>query len=965
MKVKRKQSVLALALAFVLALSMIPLQTAAATDEAPSAYGTNEQIMPFSGDVVSVPGDYATLFLAISGTPVDGARTIVLTDNIIMAGHVSITQGRQITLIPDGNDRTLYRTAANTQRHFSVDSGTLVIDACSNGNTITLTRAASNTGNGGGIGITTGTFILNAGTISNNQTANGAGVNVTQGSTFIMNGGTISGNTATGNGGGVNVAGIATALFNTFTMNGGMISGNTANNGGGVSQGNNSTFTMHNGFIENNTASGANIYLGGGGVFMEGANAQFNMHNGMIRGNNALRGGGVRMIGGTFIMHNGEISGNLAQHVPSTASNGGGFGGGVMVTNTAANFIMHNGAIIDNTAEGTSGQQGGGGGVFVNIGASFTMYNGAISGNEATSGRGGGVFMEAANTQFTMNNGAISGNTAHLDGGGVSVANGIVTMSDGIISNNTATQHGGGVWLATGAATVNARLNMSGGTISGNTTVTGDGGGIFATATNMQTSPPVDVYPQIIAVGTISNNTAGGGRFALPTNATDITRGIGSLMDNYNINYRGSTQLIPVIFNLAGGNVSGNTENITHHSYPNTTVGAANVPVPSRLNYSFQDWRYTGQATGAQNLTNADVAEHTVTAPITFTAQWVLETRTVTFNSRGGSAVPGQSVSHGGFAASPATPPTLAGHTFGGWFTSESIAAGTGGKVFDFVTTPITANITLYARWTPNNHQGGSGGGITPPPSDDPWREAFLIGVSGGDGSRWINPRANITRAEVATIFFRLIDDDVRADYWMQTNPFDDVALNQWFNNAVSTTAHMGLFVGVGNDQFAPQNNITRGELATVLVRFMYRDQTGTFSAPLNDSDQFNDIAGHWARSYINEATRQGWIEGDTGIGGQFRPSAPLTRAETAAMINRMFERLIETYDCRLYDMVSWPDNVNRNSWYFLYMYMATNSFHYRWRDNGYMELREIIEPREWWRLERPNSQPEDIFIRS
>jgi len=170
----------------------------------------------------------------------------------------------------------------------------------------------------------------------------------------------------------------------------------------------------------------------------------------------------------------------------------------------------------------------------------------------------------------------------------------------------------------------------------------------------------------------------------------------------------------------------------------------------------------------------------------------------------------------------------------------------------------------------------------------------------------------------------------------------------------------MGLLRGIGGGQFAPNQDITRGELAAILVRFMERDQIGAFSLSLNDGDQFDDIADHWARSYINEAARQGWIEGYPD--GTFRPSRPITRAETAAMINRMFERLIETPECRLYDMITWQDNQNQESWYFLYMYMATNSFTYRWRDNGYMELIEVINPRDWSVLERPWSRPEHIL---
>ena len=259
---------------------------------------------------------------------------------------------------------------------------------------------------------------------------------------------------------------------------------------------------------------------------------------------------------------------------------------------------------------------------------------------------------------------------------------------------------------------------------------------------------------------------------------------------------------------------------------------------------------------------------------------------------------------------------------------------------------------------------GGNGGGE--PGGDDPWRQAFLIGRTVPAGQeRPIAPRDNITRAEVATIFFRLIEDEVREEYWMQTNPFDDVELQNWFNNAISTTHNMGLLRGIGGTSFAPNQNITRGELAAVLVRFMERDQIGAFSLSLNDGDQFNDIVSHWAREYINEAARQGWVLGYAD--GTFRPSQPITRAETAAMINRLFQRLIETPECRLYDMVTWPDNQNQNSWYFLYMYMATNSYTYRWRTDAhpYKELIEIIDPREWWRLERPNSRPEHIFLSS
>ncbi|MCL2843385.1 MAG: S-layer homology domain-containing protein, partial [Oscillospiraceae bacterium] len=245
------------------------------------------------------------------------------------------------------------------------------------------------------------------------------------------------------------------------------------------------------------------------------------------------------------------------------------------------------------------------------------------------------------------------------------------------------------------------------------------------------------------------------------------------------------------------------------------------------------------------------------------------------------------------------------------------------------------------------------------------WRQMYLIGHAGMGYPRPIRPFGNITRAEVATIFFRMVTDDVRAENWMQDHPYSDVALRQWFNNAIATTTNMGLFEGVGDDRFAPTQYITRGELAAVLVRFMERDQIGQFSINLlSADDQFNDIANHWAREYINEAARQGWVEGPSGLGGPFNPRRPITRAETAAMINRMFGRLVESTYCLLDGMVEWPDNQNEARWYFVYMQMATNSYTYRWRADSdrYKELLDTIEPRAWERLERPHSTREDNF---
>ena len=234
-------------------------------------------------------------------------------------------------------------------------------------------------------------------------------------------------------------------------------------------------------------------------------------------------------------------------------------------------------------------------------------------------------------------------------------------------------------------------------------------------------------------------------------------------------------------------------------------------------------------------------------------------------------------------------------------------------------------------------------------------RQAYLIGRPDG----LIYPNDNIRRAEVATIFFRLITDDMRADYWTQENPFPDVVLAEWFNNAVSTTANAGIFIGMPDGSFAPNRSITRAELATAVVRFM-----DMMVDVLGLENSFDDIDGHWAAGYINAAAVSGWVQGPHGLGGAFYPDRPITRAETAAIMNRIFGRLQESPADLLPDMLTWPDNRNETSWYYLYIQSASNSYTFEWKPGGrYEGWITIIEPRDWAVLERPDSRPEDIFL--
>jgi len=230
---------------------------------------------------------------------------------------------------------------------------------------------------------------------------------------------------------------------------------------------------------------------------------------------------------------------------------------------------------------------------------------------------------------------------------------------------------------------------------------------------------------------------------------------------------------------------------------------------------------------------------------------------------------------------------------------------------------------------------------------------AYLVGFADGT----IRPREEITRAQIATIIFRLMNFSERESYWHQDNPFADVMRNHWHNNAVSTTWNADVFTGMPDGTFMPDRAITRAEMAATIVRF--KDVN-----PYDGSAQFNDISGHWAQGYINTAAHMGWVRGDSGIGGTFRPDSTMTRAETAAMINRAFGRLVEDMQDLYYGRHTWSDNANPNTWYYLYIQEASNSNFFANREDEIHKywIGLFVPEVDWTRLERPDSQPGDIF---
>lgn len=209
-----------------------------------------------------------------------------------------------------------------------------------------------------------------------------------------------------------------------------------------------------------------------------------------------------------------------------------------------------------------------------------------------------------------------------------------------------------------------------------------------------------------------------------------------------------------------------------------------------------------------------------------------------------------------------------------------------------------------------------------------------------------VRPEGKITRAEVATIYFRMLTDESRTKFWSQSNSYSDVKAGDWFNNAVSTLSNAGIIAGYEDGSFRPNGYITRAEFATIAARF--------FDVTYNGKDLFPDISGHWAKDYINQAANKGFVNGYED--GTFKPDRNITRAEAVTLVNRTLDRHPDKNHFTK-DMLVWPDNMDQTKWYYADMQEATNSHTYQMKENSdktkYENWTKTLPIRNWEALEK------------
>ena len=309
---------------------------------------------------------------------------------------------------------------------------------------------------------------------------------------------------------------------------------------------------------------------------------------------------------------------------------------------------------------------------------------------------------------------------------------------------------------------------------------------------------------------------------------------------------------------------------------------------PTRSGYTFTGWQPSVAATVTDNAV--------------YTAQWTKNSSsshhstryTLHYEPNGGTAYKDERYSSGTKVTLDKTP-TRESYTFTGWYADKALTQ----KI-----TSVTMNSdkTVYAGWEATGVPDKLNG-------DDHF--AYVIGYPDGK----VHPKGNISRAETATIFFRLLKADIRDRNLTADNEFSDVSDGQWHNKAISTMAKLGIVKGRRADRFDPDASITRAEFAAICARFNTK--------PVENSGSFSDISGHWAENEIERAAAFGWISGYPD--GTFHPDARITRAEAMTMINRVLCRMPQSKSDLLDSMVTWPDN-KPSDWHYLAVQEATNS---------------------------------------
>ena len=832
-------------------------------------------------------------------------------------------------------------SASLTLSNVVIDGAEYSVDATHAAETDSIIKAANG-----------GTIVLNRGAIlQNNKAAQfGSGILANNSVNITMEDGAIIRNNTNSNyelGGG-----ILLGNGSTFTMNGGEISGNTANGGGGVAI-IGSTMVMNDGTISNNStyktsgqgSYGAGVYVAdyanasGGDTLFTAQPASFEMNGGKITGNTALDyGGGVL----TFpqqgekitinINKNGEISENQVTK---------GSGGAIAAFFGVTELNINGGTLTKNSAKNY------GGGVFLYQATNATISKGMISENKAY--KGGGVCLYY-NSAAKQTGGSIENNVA-VEGGGV--YGGTYTMTGGVIkdNNNSLTdaerlwREGDGVYVGTAfnlgdAAEISTNNDVY---LKEGASVAKEGRyiNVISSYTGASTAKPIQIHSENVTVEETEIGTqlvryttgAGGEVAAAQADANGIFVPSWKMQKGLVIGQSkaaGKTDWMTYVPSIKIQYRWVSTDNPTDVTPPANDyirtgrAYTAKAQEATHENYTFAGWFTDAACTLSYTdgtVLNTDTTlygkwDKIATPPSSGGGSHGTKYYILHYESNGGTKYEDEKYKKNTVVILDKIPKRV-GYTFTGWYADQELT--------DKITKiKMTSDKTVYAGWKATD---------VPETLNSDNHFAYIVGYEDGT----VRPNANISRAEVAAIFFRLLKDDVRDDNLTANSVFTDVALGKWYNKSISTMAKIGIVKGRTADTFVPNAPITRAEFAAICSRF---DRSN-----VEIKSDFNDISGHWAENEIRRAASLGWIQGYTD--GSFKPDQNITRAEAASMINRMLHRLPETVDDLLDGMIQWPDN-QPSDWYYINMQEATNSHDFKQKGETHEHWTKLTANPDW-----------------
>ncbi len=699
------------------------------------------------------------------------------------------------------------------------------------------------------------------------------------------------------------------------------LSGNYTRTGGGGIAAVNAAVTLNNVAVTENNRSA--IINGGGSIFAEGGS--LTIKGSTIEGNSSNGTGGGIFAENTLV--NIDTSFIQKNHTQNN-------GGGIYIANDRgicnqthpftfsekATTMPEGESSISNTTIGDNIANGLGGGMYIGNEICLRISNSTITGNRVVNssgnGQGGGIVGYSMG-ELTLDHTAITDNEADF-GGGIyalctAAANTHITLQNGSsINKNSATSFGGAIYGAPVLKDIPLSITVESSSIYDNEAANGAGIAIYNQFDKKDATITIKSGSKLY--GNKATNGYGGGIYSQNTTIT-----IGENTTNSD-----SDEEEPIT-NNNGASICNNQ----------ASVGGGGI-------YGFNSNIILAEDNALYN----NAAQKAGADLFTFGTNSMISLADATKMSGDKKlASDGEKITgwfYDGYKD--------------GWCSRWGAETENGQKYFDAYVTDETAPVEFglkaaYKPAPPSGGGGGGGGGHRPKPKptveipdDDALglnntdHFAYIVGYGNGE----VQPQNSITRAEVAAIFFRLLEDGIRNENFTHQNDFSDVAADAWYCSSVSTLSRMGIIAGYPDGTFRPNAPITRAEFAAIATRF---DNNGD-KTPVS----FTDIIGHWAEGEITVAANHGWV---SGYGDNtFRPQNQITRAETMSLVNRVLKRLPETPADLLPDMITWTDNADTSSWYYLPVQEATNSHYYEFKENSkYEKWTELRETRDWSKL--------------